>query len=203
MDIKQLPLGAFGTNCFLVYMPDYAELFIVDPAAEPEKIIAEARKFPFKSARILLTHAHIDHISAAGKVASQLNIPKAELASGDHDMYLSRENAIPPYFYPADDLPQVSDFDPVTHCTVIPLPGHTRGGSGFLFDDGKTKFLLSGDTLFCGSVGRTDLYGGDYAALIKSITEKLLTLPDDLTVYPGHGECTSIGYERKHNPYIN
>ena len=91
----------------------------------------------------------------------------------------------------------------MNNCTIIALPGHTRGGSGFLFDDGKEKFLISGDTIFCGSIGRTDLYGGDYAELIRSITGKILTLPDDLTVYPGHGGETTVGFEKKHNPYLN
>jgi glyoxylase-like metal-dependent hydrolase (beta-lactamase superfamily II) len=203
MKLKIMPLGAFATNSFLVFMPEKEELFIIDPAAEADVIIAEAKKFPFKTARILLTHAHIDHISAAGKVAKALNICKVELASGDHDMYMSKDNALEPYFPPANDLPLVAEFDKITNCTVILLPGHTRGGSGFLFDDGKEKFLISGDTLFCGSIGRTDLYGGDYATLIKSITDKLLTLPDDLVFYPGHGGESTIAFEKKHNPYLN
>ena len=203
MKLEILPLGPFATNCFLVFMPQSGELFIIDPAAEAGKIIAAAGKYPFSSVRILLTHAHIDHISAAGKVAAHFNIPYVEVAPGDHDMYLSRENAIPPYFDPADDLPEPKDFSPVNNCTIIALPGHTKGGSGFLFDDGSEKFLISGDTLFCGSIGRTDLYGGDYAELIRSITGKLLVLPDDLTVYPGHGGETTIGFEKKHNPYLS
>ena len=189
MELKIMPLGAFATNSFLVFMPETEELFVIDPAAEADVIVAEAKKFPFKTARILLTHAHIDHISAAGKVAKALN--------------MSKENALEPYFPPADDLPEVSDFDKISNCTVISLPGHTRGGSGFLFDDGKEKFLIVGDTLFAGSIGRTDLYGGDYAQLMRSITGKLLVLPDDLTVYPGHGGETTIGFEKKHNPYLN
>jgi glyoxylase-like metal-dependent hydrolase (beta-lactamase superfamily II) len=203
MELKIMPLGAFATNSFLVFMAETEELFIIDPADEADVIIAEAKKFPFKTARILLTHAHIDHISAAGKVAEALNIGKVELAAGDHDMYMSKDNALEPYFPPANDLPLVAEFDKITNCTVILLPGHTRGGSGFLFDDGKEKFLIVGDTLFAGSIGRTDLYGGDYAQLMKSITEKLLILPDDLTVYPGHGGETTIGFEKKHNPYLN
>lgn len=203
MKLKIMPLGPFATNCFLVFMPETAELFIIDPAAEADTIVAEAGKFPFNTVRILLTHAHIDHISAAGKVARILNVKAVEVASGDHDMYASKENALPPYFDPADDLPPAKEFEAVNNCTVIALPGHTKGGSGFLFDDGQEKFLISGDTIFCGSIGRTDLYGGDYATLIKSITEKLLTLPDDLTIYPGHGGETTIGFEKKHNPYLN
>ena len=152
---------------------------------------------------VLVTHAHIDHIHAAGKVAKALNIAKAELAPGDHGMYRSKANAIAPYFDHPGDLPEVTAFEPITNCTVIALPGHTPGGSGFLFDDGKEKFLIAGDTIFYGSIGRTDLPGGDYATLINSITENLLSLPDDLTVWPGHGEETTIGFEKKHNPYLN
>lgn len=203
MELIQIPLGAFATNCFLVHLPETEELFIVDPAAEAETIIKEAKKFSFKKARILLTHAHIDHISAAGEVAEALNIAKVELAPGDHGMYKSPANALQPWFPAAENLPEVTGFDPVNCCRIIDLPGHTPGGSGFLFDDGKEKFLLVGDTLFCGSIGRTDLPGGDYAVLIDSITGNLLPLPDDLTVYPGHGGETTIGFEKKHNPYIN
>ena len=202
MELKIMPLGAFATNSFLVFMPETEELFVIDPAAEADVIVAEAKKFPFKTARLLLTHAHIDHISAAGKVAKALNISKVELAPGDHDMYMSKENALEPYFPPADDLPEVSDFDKISNCTVISLPGHTRGGSGFLFDDGTEKFLIAGDTIFCGSIGRTDLYGGDYATLISSIREKILTLPPELTIYSGHGDETTVGFEKKHNPYL-
>ena len=203
MTVKQLPLGPFATNCFLVFNGKTNDLFIIDPADEADKIVAEAEKFPFRSARILLTHAHIDHISAAGKVAARLAIPQVELSTDDHDMYNSPENAIPPYFPPADDLPEAAGFSPVADCTIIPLPGHTKGGSGFLFDDGSEKFLIAGDTIFCGSIGRTDLYGGDFNTLIKSIREKILTLPDDLIIYPGHGGETTVGFEKKHNPYLN
>ena len=203
MTVKQLPLGPFATNCFLVFNGKTNDLFIIDPADEADKIVAEAEKFPFRIARILLTHAHIDHISAAGKVAARLAIPQVELSTDDHDMYNSPENAIPPYFPPAGDLPEAAGFSPVADCTIIPLPGHTKGGSGFLFDDGSEKFLIAGDTIFCGSIGRTDLYGGDFNTLIKSIREKILTLPDDLIIYPGHGGETTVGFEKKHNPYLN
>ena len=201
--IKTFPVGSIATNCSLVFFEDEKVLLVIDPGADAAEIIAASKSFPFESARILLTHAHIDHISAAGKAAKALNIAKVELAPGDHDMYTSKDNALPPYFPAADDLPEVSGFEKISNCTVIDLPGHTRGGSGFLFDDGKEKFLIVGDTLFAGSIGRTDLPGGDYAQLMKSITEKLLILPDDLIVYPGHGGETTIGFEKKHNPYLN
>lgn len=203
MILQTLTVGPFGTNCYLVFREKSGELFIVDPADEGKKIVAAAKKHPFRSARILLTHAHVDHISAAGEVASALGIPAAELDPDDREMYRSPANAIPPYFPAATDLPPVKDFAPAEGLTVLKLPGHTRGGSGFLFEEGEEKFLLSGDTLFCASVGRTDLYGGNYGELITSIREKLLTLPDDLEFYPGHGEPSTIGFEKRNNPYLN
>ena len=203
MILKKLPVGLFETNCFLVFMPETKELFVIDPGSDADVIAAEAKKFDFESARILLTHAHIDHISGCGAVAKALNAEHVELAPEDNFMYLSESNCLEPYFPPAKDLPPVKDFSPVKNCTILSLPGHTPGGRGFLFDDGKEKFLISGDTIFCGSIGRTDLPGGDYAVLMNSINNKLLTLPDDLTVYPGHGGETTIGFEKKHNPYLN
>jgi glyoxylase-like metal-dependent hydrolase (beta-lactamase superfamily II) len=202
MILKTLPLGAFATNCFLVFMPETRELFIIDPGAEPETIIAEAKKFDFAAARILLTHAHVDHISACGRTAQALGIKNVELSSEDFDMYSSPSNALEPYFSAAPDLPVPTEFQPVTNCRIIPLPGHTKGGTGFLFDDGRERFLIAGDTIFCGSIGRTDLYGGDFATLIRSINEKILLLPDDLTIHPGHGGETTVGFEKKHNPYL-
>lgn len=202
MELKILPVGPFAVNCALVFVPETAELFIVDPGAEAETILAAARKFPFTAARILLTHAHADHISGVGAVARALGVKQAELNPGDFAIYRSPDNAIEPYYAAPTDLPPAAPISPVSHCTVLELPGHSPGGSGFLFDDGREKFLLAGDTIFCGSIGRTDLPGGDYPTLMKSITEKILTLPPDLTVYPGHGGETTVAFERKHNPYL-
>lgn len=202
MILKKLPVGLFETNCFLVFMPEKKLLLIIDPGSDAEKIVAEAEKFDFEEARILLTHAHIDHISGCGAVAKALNIKHVELAPEDNFMYLSESNCLEPYFPPAKDLPPVKNFSPVPDCKILSLPGHTPGGSGFLFDDGKDSFLIAGDTIFCGSVGRTDLPGGDYGQLLESIQKNILTLPDDLTVYPGHGGETTVIFEKKNNPYL-
>ena len=202
MDLEILPVGPFAVNCALVFLPEKGELFIVDPGAEAEKIVAAARKRPFRSARILLTHAHVDHISAAGAVARTLGVPAAELNPGDFPIYRSPDNAIAPYYAAPDDLPEAAPIAPVNCCTVLDLPGHSPGGSGFLFDDGAEKFLLAGDTVFCGSIGRTDLPGGDYATLMRSIRERILTLPPELTVYPGHGGSTTVAFEKRNNPYL-
>ena len=201
--VKTFPVGSIATNCSLVYFENEKLLLIIDPGADGAEIIAAAKSFPFEKARILLTHAHVDHISACGEVAKALNVENVEISPADAAMYASPENCFFPYFPPAKDLPHATGFAPLPCGKVLDLPGHTPGGSGFLFDDGRNKFLLVGDTLFCGSIGRTDLPGGDYATLIASITENLLNLPEDLTVYPGHGGETTIGFEKKHNPYIN
>ena len=202
MELKIIPVGPFAVNCALVFLRDSGTLLVVDPGAEAEKIVAAARTFPFVSARILLTHAHVDHISGAGAVARALNVPTVELHPGDHPIYRSPANSLEPYYSAPSDLPPVAPIAPVPHCTVLELPGHSPGGSGFLFSDGDEKFLLAGDTIFCGSIGRTDLPGGDYETLMRSIHEKILTLPPDLTIWPGHGGETTVAFEQRNNPYL-
>ena len=202
MELKIIPVGPFAVNCALVFLPDTKTLLVVDPGAEADRIVAAARKFPFASVRILLTHAHVDHISGAGEVARALNVADAELHPGDHPIYRSPSNSLEPYYPAPSGLPPVVSIRPVPHCTVLELPGHSPGGSGFLFADGDERFLLAGDTIFCGSIGRTDLPGGDYETLMDSIHEKILTLPPDLTIWPGHGGETTVAFEQKNNPYL-
>ena len=112
MELKIIPVGPFAVNCALVFFPDTGVLLIVDPGAEAEKIVAAARKYPFKSARILLTHAHVDHISGAGAVARALNVPNVELNPGDHPIYRSPDNSLEPYYPAPSDLPPVAPVAP-------------------------------------------------------------------------------------------
>ncbi|MBO5821698.1 MAG: MBL fold metallo-hydrolase, partial [Lentisphaeria bacterium] len=160
--VKTFPVGSIATNCSLVFFDDEKLLLVIDPGADAAEIIAAAKSFPFKKARILLTHAHVDHISACGEVAKALNVEKVEVAPADAEMYASPENCFFPYFPAAKDLPPATGFAPLPYGKVLALPGHTMGGSGFLFDNGKKQILIAGDTIFCGSIGRTDLPGGDY-----------------------------------------
>ena len=201
--VKTIPVGSIATNCSLVFFEDEKVLLVIDPGADAAEIIAASKSFPFESARILLTHAHVDHISACGEVARALNVEKVEVAPADAAMYASPENCFFPYFPPAKDLPPATGFASLPCGKVLDLPGHTMGGSGFLFDDGKKQILIAGDTIFCGSIGRTDLPGGDYETLISSIKNEILTLPDDIEIISGHGGSTTVGFERKHNPYLN
>ena len=118
-------------------------------------------------------------------------------------MYNSEDNHFFPYFPRAVNLPPGVPFRPMAIGTILELPGHTQGGSGILFDDGESKFLLSGDTIFNCSIGRTDLPGGNYGMLISSIRTQILTLPEDLEIFPGHGTSTTVGNERVNNPFLS
>ena len=199
-----LPVGPLETNCGLVFLESSRRLFVIDPGAEGDRILKTIREeMPkFDAAEILLTHAHVDHISAAGDVARALGVERVTLDPADLPLYRSRDNAIMPYLPAREDLPETAAPESGNSYTAIPLPGHSPGGTGYLFSEGGETLLFAGDTLFAGSVGRTDLWGGDFDILVKSIRERLFTLPPETPVRPGHGEGTTIGREIAENPYI-
>jgi glyoxylase-like metal-dependent hydrolase (beta-lactamase superfamily II) len=196
---ETIQVGMLDVNCYLVPIKDKNRLYIIDPGAEAERIIAAAEKFACDDYVILLTHAHIDHISAVGCVAKSLNAPVV-LDANEHGLYNSPNNQILPFMSAAKDLPKtvanISDAD----FEIIQTPGHTLGGVSFYFS--TLPALFSGDTLFAQSVGRTDLPGGDHQILLDSINNQLMVLPETLPVYPGHGPATTIGNEKRHNPYL-
>ena len=200
--VKTLVVGPIGTNCHLVFDGGLRRLFVIDPGAEPERILREAEKFAADSVRILLTHAHVDHIGAAGAVARALGLAEVMLDPADRELYHSPLNSIPPILEHPDDLPETADFETDGAFRVLHVPGHSPGGSAFFFEDGGEKLLFCGDSLFAGSVGRTDLPGGDYGELISAIKSELLTLPPETRVFPGHGGFTTVGDEKQGNPYL-
>ncbi len=202
MKLKALVVGPIGTNCYLVFDGKLRRLFVIDPGAEPERILREAEKFAADSARILLTHAHVDHIGAAGAVAAALGVGKVMLDPADRELYHSPFNSIPPILEHPDDLPETANFETDGAFRVLHVPGHSPGGSAFLFEDEAEKLLFCGDSLFSGSIGRTDLPGGDYGVLISSVKSELLTLAPETRVFPGHGGFTTIGEEKRGNPYL-
>jgi glyoxylase-like metal-dependent hydrolase (beta-lactamase superfamily II) len=195
-----LVVGDIGVNCYLVPGPKSGNLYIIDPGDDAADIVQAAADFTYKEAVILLTHAHVDHIGAVGAVAKKLNISKVCLNAADEQLYHSPENHLLPFLPPAKNLPAVMEYFAQEDFSVIETPGHTPGSVCLWFKDYNT--LFTGDTLFQGSVGRTDLPGGNYDALMKSIKEKLMVLPDDLKVFPGHQYWSTIGRERSSNPYI-
>lgn len=193
------PVGMLDTNCYLVPVVASGKLYIIDPGADAETLIAEAKKLDYREAVILLTHAHVDHIGAVGQVAKALNA-KVYVHPADLPLYQSRDNQLLPWLPAATDLPEAVTTIPEDDFSIIETPGHTPGGVCFYFKQFPALFV--GDTIFAGSVGRTDLPGGNSAQLLKSIHEKLYPLPDDLRLYPGHGPATTMGREKAVNPYL-
>lgn len=194
---KTIKVGMLEVNCYLVKADN--RLYIIDPGSEAERVIAEAKQFDCNDYVILLTHAHVDHISAVGAVAKALNAPVV-LDNNDYSLYNSPRNELPPFISAAKDLPKTINTIPNADYTIIHTPGHSLGGVCFYFK--AIPALFSGDTLFAQSIGRTDFPGGDHHTLIASINNKLMGLPEDLPVYPGHGAPTTIGNEKRYNPYL-
>lgn len=200
MKIFTIPVGEIGTNCYLVEKGE--TLYVIDPGAESARLIAKIDAVGSKKIEILLTHAHFDHIGAAGALCRKYGIAAVKLRAPDRELYFSKANSMPPFFPPVADLPPVVDLVGNRDFEVLPMPGHTPGGSGILFVDESGKNLFIGDSVFASSIGRTDLPGGDYEKLIESIKNRILVLDDDVRLFPGHGLSTTVGAERKNNPFF-
>lgn len=198
--LKKITVGFLEVNCYLVPSEKDQCVYIIDPGALPEKIAETAESFGFKDYKILLTHGHIDHISAVKEVMQLLPVSKLYLHPEEILLYNSPGNELPPLMPAVKDLPQPDDDFDSSDFSIIHTPGHTKGGVCFYFEG--IPAIFSGDTLFNDSIGRTDLPSGNAETLLKSIKEKLFVLPDDLTVFPGHGRETKIGKEKTHNPFL-
>lgn len=193
-------VGFLEVNCYLVPSETDKCLYIIDPGASPDAVAKKAQSFGFDDYQILLTHAHIDHISAIKELMDKLPVSKLFLHKDDILLYRSPANELPPIMPALLNPPDPETEIASTDFEVIHTPGHTRGGVCYYFKG--IPALFSGDTIFYSSIGRTDLPGGSHEMLLKSIKEKLFVLPDDLNVYPGHGDSTVIGDEKKHNPFL-
>ena len=193
-------VGLLEVNCNLVQLPGSRILYVIDPGGDWKLIQAEAKTFDFDEAVILFTHAHVDHIAAAGAIADALHVARAYLNPADKPIYYSKGNTIGNYIPAAENLPDTVWPPEEPRMRTIPCPGHSPGGSAYYFPELDTVF--SGDTLFFESIGRTDLPGGSEKQLLDSVHKQLFNLPDDTIVVPGHGPSTSIGFEKKNNPYV-
>ena len=213
--IGRMVMGVCQTNCYFLYRQGERLAVVVDPADRGRDIYDSLRRNGFSVAGILLTHGHFDHIwgldglrDAAGAAAEAegLEPVKAYACKAEREllknagMNVSRQAGRACETY-ADVY--VEDGEEITlagmTCRVIATPGHTGGGCCYYFQE--AGILVSGDTLFAGSVGRTDFPTGSMGTLVRSIKEKLFVLPEDTRVYPGHGERTTIGDEKKNNPF--
>lgn len=201
-------VGPLGVNCCLLGCEATGQGVIVDPGGDLEQIMAVVQKRGLSVATIINTHGHFDHVGVNRRVkeltGAELLIHRADepllgRVADVAGMYgLHAENSPAPDRYLEDGL--VITFGRHT-LQVIHTPGHTPGGCCLYLQ--KEQKLLSGDTLFADGVGRTDLPGGSYEQLTTSIHTRLFCLPDELEVWPGHGPSTTIGHEKRHNPYLD
>ncbi len=203
------PVGPLQCNCSIISCPDTKEAIIIDPGGDAEKIMDYVREHGLTVKYLLHTHAHFDHILASGEIK---NLTGAKICLHKADKFLydnlpgqgmlfgfkaKKPEAIDHYLVDEEEL-NFGKFK----TSVLHTPGHTPGSLCFSVAD-KNALLFAGDTLFNGSIGRTDLWGGSFDDIIKSINNRLLTLDDSTEVIPGHGENTNIWQEKRHNPFLN
>ena len=194
VNIRTLPLGAYQTNCYLVWGEDSQTCVVIDPGYNPEIVLAEAKLLGKEIAAILLTHGHFDHVGGVKELAAETDC-KVYLCP--EDLAMPPQMTAGPLYY--TDTYGEGDFVEVAGLTfkVLHTPGHTPGSVCLACENA----LFSGDTLFWGSCGRTDLPGGNWATIQKSL-KRLADLSGDYDVYPGHGDATKLSFERNFNPYM-
>ena len=204
--IGKMVLGSYQTNCYFVYHAETKKAVIIDPADGGAQIFSALERNGFTVEAILLTHAHFDHIwgskelrELSGAKIYALDEEKALCENSHNNVseWAGRAYTVVPDEYVKDGAELT--FDNITF-KVIATPGHTIGSCCYYVE--KAELLISGDTLFYESTGRTDFPTGSMGSIVRSIREKLFVLPEDTKVYPGHGESTTIGHEKKYNPFV-
>jgi glyoxylase-like metal-dependent hydrolase (beta-lactamase superfamily II) len=223
--IAGFPAGPWGTNCYVVATGPGSECVVIDPGKDAADGVAEVvREHRLKPVAVLVTHGHVDHMWCVAPVAGTYDAtawihpddrhllanPMAGISRETAQMMLGGRHE----FAEPDDVRELADAQQLELAgltfTVDHTPGHTRGSVTFRSpwdstdpaSEGISEVMFSGDLLFQGSIGRTDLPGGDHATMLHSLRTKVLTLADDIVVLPGHGDQTSIGRERATNPYL-
>jgi hydroxyacylglutathione hydrolase len=202
-----IPVGPLRCNCSVIGDEGTREALVIDPGDDIEDVLALIRKHNLQLKQILITHAHIDHVGGAMKLRAATGSPIL-LNQNDHallqmlDAQAAWIGVEPPGKVEIDQSLGQADLVKAGSLTaeVIHTPGHTEGSICLYFP--TERKLIAGDTLFAGSIGRTDLPGGSFEKIIRSLHEKVLALPDETIVVPGHGPLTTIGDERESNPFL-
>jgi len=206
MRIHQIPVGPFEMNAYIVAEENSPKCLLIDPGDEPDKLIEFIENHHLQPQLIVNTHNHIDHARRVSEIQKHYTLP-FYIHEDDLPLLESIKNQGLLFGLDTSALPEVTGY--LKHDETLKLvrenflilhtPGHSPG-SICLYTPGH---VFVGDVLFKDSIGRTDLYGGNFKILLKSINEKLFTLPDETIVYSGHGPTTTIGREKKHNPFLN
>ena len=205
LKIGKIVMGSVQTNCYFLYQENEKKIIVVDPADRGEYLYNAFTEKGFEIVAILLTHAHFDHIWGCNKLRELSGVQVFALEDEKELCESAKLNVSEdvgrPYTVTVDWY--LRDGEKITiedmEFKVIATPGHTQGSCCYYFE--KDNLLISGDTLFEGSVGRTDLPTGNGPTLSRSLKEKLMVLPDETLVFPGHGNSTTIGDEKKYNPF--
>jgi glyoxylase-like metal-dependent hydrolase (beta-lactamase superfamily II) len=213
---QTFPVGALGCNCTIVSCPETREALVIDPGDEAPEILAALACAGLTAVKLVHTHAHFDHLMATGEVAARTGADVILHADDrwlyDHAVMQTEAFGIgradgKPWLPPPAPTRELRGDEAITfgrrEARALHTPGHTPGSICLFFEQAaETPILFAGDTLFAGSIGRTDLWGGSLPAIRRSIRERLLTLPDETLVIPGHGPETTVLREREENPYV-
>lgn len=206
MILEHLVVSPFGTNCFIVGCPETSVCAVLDPGDDGRGILAKVEELGLTLETVILTHGHVDHISAAGDLKAATD---AAVILHEADRFLletGREQAAMFGWFISNSVPApdrtVDEGDEITVGTlrlkVLHTPGHSPGCISLVSDGG----VFVGDLIFAGSIGRTDLPGGSTDQLLRSVEEKIFPLPDETLLYPGHGPFTNVAEERRSNPFF-
>lgn len=207
INVTTLPIGSGQANCYILFKEESKNALIVDPGGEPEKIKDVVTDLEANPLAIILTHTHFDHIGAIDVIRDTYDIP-VYVDANEKDWLMDTSKNLSKMLgevitaRPAEHLFEPSETMEIKDFTfkVLPTPGHSPGGVSFAFTDGA--FVVTGDALFAGSIGRTDLPGSQPEQLLTSVREQLFTLSEDYIVYPGHGGSSTVGREVATNPFF-
>lgn len=205
MEIIRIIAGIYAANCYIVYSKETGKGLIVDPGGDVDEIVRLVKDRDIQVTGIVLTHGHADHIGGLKDLKEKFDVD-IMIHEDDREMLVDANINLsnmmsmdsielnPDRILKDGDIIHLDDNE----ILVIHTPGHTRGGICLKIGDN----IITGDTLFQGSIGRTDLFGGDFDSIINSIKTKLMMYKDEIKIFPGHGAPSTIGYERSNNPYL-
>lgn len=205
MILKTICVGALESNCYVLAQDSNRQAIIIDPGSDADKIKRMLDKYKLNPAFIVNTHCHIDHIGCDDEFGVPVYAHRDEV-SLLRNQELNLSAFLERAYSVKSEIKAVEDKDKITlddiELEVIHTPGHSPGGICLLMKKPEDNILFSGDTLFRAGIGRTDFLGADEDTLKKSIKQKLFVLADETVIYPGHGAVSTIGYEKKHNPFL-